>query len=291
MTPEQLEVSLNQLDAVLARAKSDDGAKRLSSERRAPSGTASVEAKKQSGHGPKPQPNLPVETVTHPLDEADQMCPSCGGQLKLWPGQADETEEVHVVERRFVLLKHVRPKYRCSCGGCVEQAPAEPRVVPGGRYSNDFAVEVAINKYLDYLPLERQVRIMRREGLDVDSQTLWDYLNAMACLLAPALIRVREAALAGKVLGFDETRWPVLQKGATKDWTMWQLSTPELVYFSIAPSRDTAEGERFLDGFGGIAIGDAASVHRCIAKARGFTLAFCWAHARRHFRECSPCPS
>jgi len=32
----------------------------------------------------------------------------------------------------------------------------------GRRYSADFAVEVAISKYLDHLPLERQVRIMRR---------------------------------------------------------------------------------------------------------------------------------
>jgi hypothetical protein len=33
-----------------------------------------------------------------------------------------------------------------------------------------FAIEVAIGKDLDHLPLERQARIMRREGLATESQ-------------------------------------------------------------------------------------------------------------------------
>jgi transposase len=223
--------------------------------------------------------------VVHPLDEADQVCSSCGRQLQLWKGQADETEEVDVIERRFVLRRHVWPKYKCPCGGCVEQAWAEPKVVPGGRYSNDFAIEVAIGKYLDHQPLERQARIFSREGLDVDSQTLWDQINALVRLLAPLMGRLRAMALAAKVVGFDETRWPVLSKAARKAWTMWQLSTRQVVYFSIAPSRDKVAGGRFLEGFGGIAIGDAAAVHRVMAQQNGFTMAYCWAHARRYFIE------
>lgn len=34
---------------------------------------------------------------------------------------------------------------------------AGARLVPGSRYSTEFAVEVAASKYMDYLPLERQV--------------------------------------------------------------------------------------------------------------------------------------
>ena len=66
---------------------------------------------------------------------------------------------------------------------------------------------------------------------------------------------------------------------------MWQLSTRQVVYFAIASSRDKVEGGRFLDGFSGIALGDAAAVHRCMARQLGFTMAYCWAHARRYFIE------
>jgi transposase len=41
------------------------------------------------------------------------------------------------------------------------------KLVAGGRYSIDFALDVAIARFADRLPLERQVRQMARDGLDV----------------------------------------------------------------------------------------------------------------------------
>src|SRR5205809_701353 len=106
-------------------------------------------------------------------------------------GQFGDAEEITVVERRFVVVRHRRQKYRCRCNGHVETAATPPRLgaredARGHRYSVEFAVEVATQKYLDHLPLERQVRIMRREGLETDSQTLWDQLNALAQVLEPS---------------------------------------------------------------------------------------------------------
>ena len=34
------------------------------------------------------------------------------------------------------------------------------KLIAGGRYSLDFAVHVAVQKYGDHLPLERQVEVM-----------------------------------------------------------------------------------------------------------------------------------
>jgi len=284
MSPEQLQQALALIDAELNKVKSDSPPRSPSTERRGGEAGSEGEKKPQTGHGPKAQPNLPIVTEVHDLDEADKTCPSCGLQLKLWEGQDDETEEVEVIERTFVLKKHVRKKYRCSCG-CVDMALMPERLVPGGRYSNDFAVEVAVGKYLDHLPLERQVRAMEREGLLVDSQTLWDQLEALAAKLDPAWRALREDAIRDAVLGFDETRWEVLAKGSAskKSWTMWQLSTRRVVYFAIAPDRDSAEGKNFLSGFKGTALGDAALIHKSMAKAGDFRLAFCWAHSRRKF--------
>src|SRR5262245_66268992 len=121
--------------------------------------------------------------MVHVLVETDRGCPACGGTLRAMTGQTEDSEEITVVERQFVLLQHRRQKYRCACNGAVETAPGPLRLAArpdtrGRRYSADFAVEVAIGKYLDHLPLERQVRVMRREGLTIDSQTLWDQLEA-----------------------------------------------------------------------------------------------------------------
>lgn len=64
-----------------------------------------------------------------------------------------------------------------------------------------------MQKYLDHLPLERQVRIMKREGLDVTSQTMWDYLERLVRLLEPAHARLGKYQLTVPVVGADETRW------------------------------------------------------------------------------------
>src|SRR3989442_1558713 len=82
--------------------------------------------------------------------------------------------------------------------------------------SADFAIEVAINKYGDHLPLERQARIMRREGLAIDSQTLWDQLEAAATILQPTYEALRRHVLAAPVIGAVETWWRLLQGPGAK---------------------------------------------------------------------------
>jgi len=140
-----------------------------SSERRSRPTEASAQRAPQRGHGPKAQPELPIVEQVHELPTDQRRCGVCGGELTEMREQAEESEEITVVERQFVLVKHRRKKYRCSCNGFVATAPAPPKLQPGSRYAPAFAVEVAVGKYLDHLPLERQCRMMRREGLNVDS--------------------------------------------------------------------------------------------------------------------------
>ena len=100
--------------------------------------------------------------------------PSCGGDLEPMAGQFEEADEVDVVERSFRIVRHKRQKYRCRCGAGIETALGPDKLVAGGRYSIDFAVDVAIAKFADHLPLERHVRQTARDDLDVDSSTLWE---------------------------------------------------------------------------------------------------------------------
>lgn len=283
MSQEQLQATLSLLDDELNKVKEDATTRAPSSERRGAAETKG-EKKPQTGHGPTQQPKLPVVDEVHTLDEADQQCPECGGQLELWLGADDVSEEVEIIERRFVIKRHLRQKFRCKCG-CIEMAELEPRLIPGGRYSNAFAIEVAADKYITHMPLEREVRKMAGEGLEVTSQTLWDQVHALAKALTPAWEALRANIVAQAVAAFDETRWEVLTEGspAKKSWTMWQLSTWQAVYFTIAPDGDAVAGKVALAGFSGIALGDAASVHKSMAKAGDFRMAFCWSHARRKF--------
>ena len=134
--------------------------------------------------------SCPVVEVDHKLDDADKTCPTCGGGLDEMEGQYEEHDEIDVVPLHFVFKRHRRQKYACRCGACIETALGPDKLSPGGRYSIDFAIYVAISKYCDHLPLERQVRMMARDGLVVTSQTLWDQIEQLAWLVESAMPRL-----------------------------------------------------------------------------------------------------
>jgi transposase len=284
---EVLQLRLAELERQLAQAR--DALYGPSSEKRPhPAGDAPpTEEKPQRGHGPRQQA-LPVEEVVHLLDEADRQCPECGGALSAMAGQYEEAEEVDVVERRFVLKRHRRQKYRCGCGGCVDTALGPPKLVPGGRYSLAFAIEVAVQKYLDHAPLERQVRAMAREGLEVDSQTLWDQLLALTHRLLPTWEALWLDQVRRQVLGADETRWPLLGSPGQTKWHLWALASAHAVVYRVADTRGAEAARELLKGFSGVLMTDGYAVYEAVARqsAGRFHVAHCWAHTRRKFLEC-----
>ncbi len=265
-----------------------------SSERRPPAADDAAPPAPRRGHGPTEQPRLPTVEVVHELAVPDQTCPQCGGTLCEMPGQTEDAEEITVVERRFVLVTHRRKKYRCRCNGCVETAPGPLRLtarpdVRGGRYAPEFAVEVAIGKYLDHLPRERPARVMAREGLTIESQTFWDQLDALATVLQPTYEALRRHVLAAPVVGADETWWRLLHGPERPRWWTWSLTREDAVTYTILESRSQAAARQVLDGYRGIVVADGYGAYDALARAGpGFTLAHCWAHVRRKFVEAEP---
>ena len=284
-SPEELQQELELLDRELAKAAADLAAKARAVEEEKQADPEKKEPKKREKFGPKAQPNLSIVEDVIDLDEADKQCPSCGLELGLWEGQDDVTEEVDVIARQFVIKKKIRRKYLCKCG-CIEMADLPARLVPGGRYSNGFAVETATMKFTDQLPYERIARIFGREGLVVDSQTLWDQVEKLAALLQPVMPRLRAFALKDGVVGLDQTWWKVI--GHKKSWQMWELSTAQAAYFDIVQSKGEDDGLKILEGYSGIVACDAFSTHGALSKALKLLLAFCWAHVRCRVRDVTP---
>ena len=284
-----IQLELEKLQAEIARLQ-----KRLlgnPSERRPPApGESSATVAARSGHGPREQAKLPLREQTHELGPQERTCPVCEKQMDEWPGQYEEAEEITVVERRFELVRHRRKKYRCRCNASVRTAPAPAKLIAGGRYSVDFALAVAIDKYLDHLPLERQVRVMERQGLVVDSQTLWDQLQALGSVLEPSLQALKRYVLGSPLVHADETWWRLMNGKSPKNWWSWCLTTPDAVVYQILPTRATESARQALGEFRGILVADAYAVYKSLVRAgpAPFVLAHCWVHVRRHWVEIEP---
>jgi len=239
------------------------------------------------GHGPRPQPDLPVEVVPHTLPDELRVCDECGEPLEEMGEQSESSEEITVVGVEYKVLRHERQKYRCGhCYAKVVTAPGPPRLIPGGRYSVDFAVHVAEAKHLDHLPLERQVRSMGRGGLQIDSQTLWDQLDALAKHLEPTYEALLAKVLEADTVYADETHWPLLGRQGTSRWWTWCLVSDDIATYRILPSRKQQAAAKLLAGYEGTVMCDGYGAYQALGRAGpGITLAHCWAHVRRKFLD------
>lgn len=272
----------------------------------------------QTGHGPRKQPRLPVEEVIHILDEPDQTCPSCGGELKPFAGQFETSEEITYEPPKISLLVHKRQKYVCGCGECVDTALGPVKLIPGGRYSVAFATAVGTEKYLDHLPLERQVRRFQRRGLDVSAQTLFDQIWAAALVLLPTYKALFEFIIKQRVLYIDDTGWRMMKPHDVQSWHLWNLNAGRASWYTLSSTKGSPVVNLLLGNYDGIVVGDGAPAYESVQKNGGrntsvkafqviepsgdiltlnssdldmtpspFLLGHCWAHVYRKFRDAS----
>lgn len=283
--PEELQQTLALIETLTAQKTAAAAAESGSP----PKKKGKAEQKKREQFGPKEQPNLPHVEVVFELDAADKVCPACGGALEPMKGQFEESELIDFVEISYRVVKVKQQKYVCRCGGCVETALGPERATRGGRYSLAFAIKVALDKYLDHIPLARQERILRRHGVEVTTQTLWDQLSAVARRLAPTEAALFEYATKQSVIGLDQTSWPKLEADATKPWQMWCITAPGVVCHRIRDDKGAATFKELVGNFEGTIVCDALKTHEAGARdGPGITLAGCWAHTYRKFEEAAP---
>ena len=285
-----LEQRLAETKAKLERAQKDLFGPKSERREGEEDGAESPPKKEQKGHGPRKQPGLRKKDVPYDVDEPDKVCTQCGSPLTEWLGAEEISEEIDLLQQEFLLLRNLQKKWSCSCGGCVETAIGPEKLFPGARYSINVAVDIAVKKYLDHMPLERIVRAWSRDGLDVTSQTLWDYLERVARLVKPVYDRLHSYVFAQPIVGADETRWRLLaprgHKGSSKTWWVWALTTPKAVVYHLDETRSKAVAEKLLNGFCGIVVCDGYGAYKALRAAHsGVVLAHCWAHARREFLD------
>lgn len=278
------QLTLKMLEVMQAKVKAAEAA--LAKAKAAQRDKPPAERKPRTSNGPTEQPRLPIVEQEFALDDADRTCPSCGGGLAPMKGQFDESEMIDVIEVSYRLVKVKQQKYVCRCGSCIETALGPARALSGSRYSLAFAIKVILDKWLDHIPLERQVRILERHGLVVTSQTLWDLAYAVAQRLSLVDAALAEHVLAQPVIGLDQTSWPRLETDATKPWQMWALTAPGVVVHRIRDDKSAATFRALVGDYRGVIVADALGTHEAGARASpGVALAGCWAHVYRRFEE------
>jgi hypothetical protein len=195
----------------------------------------------------------------------------------------------------------------------VVQAAAPERLIKGGLPTERLVAHVIDAKYHWHLPLYRQAQMMVTQGIHIDRSTLSFWVGYAADELKPLWRRLREKLLGSSKVCVDETTAPVLDpgRGKTKTGYFWAIARddrswmgldPPGVVYAYAPGRGAIHGLKLLEGFRGIVHCDGYGAYKTLTDAKrpgnmaeDVTLAFCWAHLRRHFidaqKKTAPAPA
>ena len=285
---EQLELQLEDLETTSAE---DDAAAEMAATRVGPNYTAvSGFSRRKPVRGPLPA-HLPRERVVVPSPTA---CPCCGG--KLAKIGEDVTETLEVIPRQWKVVQTVREKLTCRSCETISQPPAPFHAIARGRAGPSLLATILYAKFGQHQPLNRQSDIYAREGVEIDTSTLADWVGASTAVMLPLYELIRRHVLAAARIHGDDTTVPVLAKGKTITGRLWTYvrddrpfggTDPPASIFFYSRDRGGEHPGRHLAGHTGILQADAYSgfndLYRTNRKPGPITEAACWAHGRRKF--------
>lgn len=200
------------------------------------------------------------------------------------------TEELDYEPGRLFVRRIIRPKYVSRDNSTILIAPMVDRPLPKAIAGAGLLTQVVIDKYIDHLPLHRQMERLKREGITLPYSTLTDWVSSTARLLEPLYEALRKEVAASDYLHADETPIKVLdkeKKGTTHRGYFWvyHTSLKDLVLFDYQMGRDSEGPQGMLKGFQGHLQADGYSAYEIFSQREGVTLFHCMAHARRKFFE------
>ena len=200
----------------------------------------------------------------------------------------DITEILEYAPGELFVKKYIRPKYALpqNTGVLVGELPVRP--LEKAMAGEGLLAQIIIDKYVDHLPLHRQMQRFERSGVKLAYSTITDWVSNTCQLIAPLFEALKSEVLRAGYLHADETPIKVMskeKKGETHRGFYWvyQDSKLKLVFFDYQEGRGREGPVEILSNFKGYLQSDGFTVYERFDKRTDVTLMHCMAHARRKF--------
>lgn len=243
--------------------------------------TRAKHQKKHPGRAKLPE-HLPVEVIEiYPDVDLSEMV--CIGK--------EVTQELECIPARYFIKRYIRYKYAPKSGEGAHQIATLPeRVINKGIPGAGLLASILVDKYVDHLPLHRQIQRFKREGIRISPSTIGGWVRRCAEKLKILYESMVTDIQNRGYLQVDETGIKVLdskKKGATHQGYFWVYHDPieRLVLFDYQPTRGYVATKTMLKDFEGFIQSDGYAVYEKVAKKSAVTQVACWAHARREFEK------
>jgi len=202
------------------------------------------------------------------------------------------TEQLELREQEIYVLRYVRPKYlvKNEQETRIIIAPPPPMPLPKCIAGPGLLAQVVIDKYVDHLPLHRQMQRFDRAGVNLSYSTLTGWVRGVCELIEPLFEAHKKEVLATSYLHADETPIKVLdkqKKGTSHRGFLWVYhnSLKKIVLFDYQQGRSGDYPTAVLKDFSGHLQTDGYGAYEHLDGAHGITLMHCMAHGRRKFEE------
>ncbi|MGL6294796.1 MAG: IS66 family transposase [Plesiomonas sp.] len=224
------------------------------------------------------------------LERREQVIEPAGDISSLKKIGEEVTEELDYEPGKLFVNRYVRPKYAKPGNEGVLIAPVMDRPFAKSVAGTGLLAQLVIDKYVDHLPLYRQMEQFKREGVTLASSTVADAVSKCCALIEPLYHALVKSVLQSSYLHADETAIKVLdkdKKGTTHRGYYWVYhnSTDGLVWFDYQQGRGREGPQQQLSGFSGFLQTDGYAVYDLFKQTPEVTVLHCMAHARRKFFE------
>ncbi len=237
--------------------------------------------------------NLEVERIEYKLD--DTTCPECGEELHVMTKEI--RKELKIIPAQVKIIEHV--KYIYSCRNCentgtkatILKAATPTALIPKSFASPSVLAHIMNQKYANAMPLDRQEKEFKRQGVILPRQNLSNWVIKGANLLKPLRDLLKEELLKNEVLHADETTLEVLHEPGKEPQSksyMWLYRTSvdcekPVVLYDYTEGRTGKFAKEYLKDFKGYLHTDGYAGYRQLEPE--IILCGCYAHLRRKFIE------
>lgn len=225
--------------------------------------------------------------IIHPADVDWQTMVKIGEDVR---------EILHYIPGQFYVDRIVRPIYKAkerekdSLSTPLYQAPVIETFIDKSFAGTSLLAQIIIGKYMDHLPVYRQLAIFKRGGVQLSASSVGGWIHEVATQLYPFYQSLVENVLASGYVQIDESTLPVIdneKKRAVKGyiWAVRDVINNQVFFHYDRGSRSQKVLISLLRDYQGVVQSDGYEAYSIYEDKKGVLLLGCWAHARRKFEN------
>lgn len=134
------------------------------------------QASKHLGRNGFPESLRREEILINPTDINLSFAKKIGEDIK---------EVLSYVPAELFVKRVVRPKYQDVSTGIIHQQKAPVRGFERSKVDVTIPAQMIVSKYVDHLPLDRQIKMFARLGLTISDSSINNWINAAGYFITP----------------------------------------------------------------------------------------------------------